>query len=92
LGLGTGIMLVNVTLLTAYTFSCHSLRHLVGGGLDCYSTARFGMARNRAWRALTRLNVNHPMWAWLSLFSVVITDVYIRLLQHGFVVDPHVVL
>jgi hypothetical protein len=91
LGLGTGIMLVNVTLLTAYTFSCHSLRHLVGGGLDCYSTARFGMARNRAWRGLTRLNLNHPMWAWLSLFSVVITDIYIRLLQHGFLVDPHLV-
>ncbi len=84
-------MLVNVTLLTAYTFSCHSLRHLVGGGLDCYSTARFGMARNRAWRGLTRLNLNHPMWAWLSLFSVVITDIYIRLLQHGFLVDPHLV-
>jgi hypothetical protein len=92
LGLGTGIMLVNVTLLTLYTFSCHSLRHLVGGGLDCYSTARLGMARNRAWRALTRLNLNHPMWAWLSLFSVVITDIYIRLLQHGFFVDPHLVL
>jgi hypothetical protein len=31
------------------------------------------------------------MWAWLSLFSVVITDIYIRLLQHGFFVDPHLV-
>jgi hypothetical protein len=92
LGLGTGIMLVNVILLSAYTFSCHSLRHLAGGGLDCYSTARFGMARNRAWRALTRLNLNHPMWAWLSLFSVVITDIYIRLLQHGVFLDPHIVL
>ncbi len=92
LGLGTGIMLVNVVLLSAYTFSCHSLRHLVGGGLDCYSTARFGTARNRAWRALTALNLNHPMWAWLSLFSVMITDAYIRLLQHGMFIDPHVLL
>jgi hypothetical protein len=91
LGLGTGIMLVNVVLLSAYTFSCHSLRHLAGGGLDCYSTARFGTARNQAWRVITRLNLNHPMWAWLSLFSVVITDVYIRLLQHGVFLDPHIV-
>ena len=90
LGLGTGIMLLNVALLTLYTFSCHSLRHLAGGGLDCYSTARLGMARNRAWRGLTRLNVNHPMWAWLSLFSVMGTDVYIRLLQHGVFLDPHI--
>jgi hypothetical protein len=92
LGLGTGIMLVNVVLLTGYTLSCHSLRHLVGGGLDCYSTARQGMARNRAWRVITKLNVRHPMWAWLSLFSVMITDVYIRLLQHGLFLDPHIVL
>ncbi|MDQ2959727.1 MAG: succinate dehydrogenase [Candidatus Dormibacteraeota bacterium] len=90
LGLGTGIMLLNVALLTAYTFGCHSLRHLVGGGLDCYSTARLGTARNRAWAGLTRLNLNHPLWAWLSLFSVVLTDVYIRLLQHGVFLDPHI--
>jgi hypothetical protein len=50
------------------------------------------MSRNRAWRLLTRLNINHPSWAWLSLFSVVITDVYIRLLQHGFFIDPHIIL
>ncbi len=92
LGVGTLIMLVNVVLLTAYTFSCHSLRHLAGGGLDCYSTARLGVVRNRAWRGLTRLNVNHPMWAWLSLFSVLITDIYIRLLQHSVFVDPHIVI
>jgi hypothetical protein len=92
LGVGSAIMLVNVVLLSAYTFSCHSLRHLAGGGLDCYSTARFGMARNRAWRLLTKLNVRHPSYAWLSLFSVVITDIYIRLLQHGFIVDPHIIL
>jgi hypothetical protein len=47
------------------------------------------VARNRAWRALTRLNLNHPMWAWLSLFSVIITDIYIRLLQHHVFTDPH---
>jgi hypothetical protein len=91
LGLGTAIMLANVVLLSLYTFGCHSLRHLVGGGLDCYSTARTGMARNRAWQIVTRLNNPHPRWAWLSLFSVVLTDVYIRLLQHGVFLDPHIV-
>jgi hypothetical protein len=91
LGLGTGIMLVNVVLLTGYTFGCHSFRHLTGGGLDCYSKARLGMARYRAWRWVTVLNERHPMWAWVSMFSVVITDAYIRLLQHGFFTDPHIV-
>ncbi len=91
LGLGTAIMLINVVLLSLYTFGCHSLRHLVGGGLDCYSTARLGIARNRAWQIVTRLNNPHPRWAWLSLFSVVLADVYIRLLQHGVFLDPHIV-
>lgn len=92
LGVGTGLMLLNVALLSAYTFSCHSLRHLVGGGLDCYSGARLGAARNRAWRLLSRLNAGHPRWAWLSLFSVMMVDVYIRILQSGLLIDPHVVL
>src|SRR6185295_8221185 len=33
-GLGTIILTVNAVLLAGYTFSCHSLRHLVGGGCD----------------------------------------------------------
>jgi hypothetical protein len=91
LGLGTGIMLANVILLSGYTFGCHSWRHLVGGGLDCYSKSRLGEARYRAWRWVTVLNERHPVWAWCSMFSVVITDVYIHLLRAGILVDPHVV-
>src|ERR1700741_396264 len=34
IGLGSLIMLANVILLTLYTLSCHSLRHLAGGKLD----------------------------------------------------------
>ncbi len=60
LGLGTGIMLVNVILLSGYTFGCHSWRHLVGGGLDCYSKSRLGQARYRAWQWVTVLNQRHP--------------------------------
>src|SRR6476619_1479057 len=40
LGLGGLIMVANVTLLTGYSLSCHSLRHLVGGRLDCFSCNR----------------------------------------------------
>ena len=31
LGLGVGILFVNAALLSGYSLSCHSLRHLVGG-------------------------------------------------------------
>ena len=91
MGIGTGIMLANVILLSGYTFGCHSLRHLVGGSLDCYSTARLGMARLRAWKWVTVLNERHPLWAWASMFSVVITDIYIHLLHVGAFADPHIV-
>src|SRR5437588_511270 len=34
LGVGTLVLATNVVLLGGYTLGCHSLRHLVGGGLD----------------------------------------------------------
>ncbi len=90
IGLGTGIMLINVVLLSGYSVSCHSVRHLVGGGLDCFTGNKLGDARYSLWKRISHLNERHPMYAWLSLFSVVITDVYIRLLQHGVFIDPHI--
>src|SRR5713101_3300630 len=39
IGVGTLVLLANVVLLTLYAFSCHSLRHLAGGKLDCFSCA-----------------------------------------------------
>lgn len=91
LGLGTLVMVTNVVLLSGYTFGCHALRHLVGGGRDCFSCTRAGAARHKAWEVVTVFNGRHAMWAWLSLFSVVTTDVYIRLLMHG-MTDLHVAL
>jgi hypothetical protein len=90
LGLGTGIMLLNVVLLSAYTFGCHAFRHLVGGRIDCYSCVRGGAVRHRAWKGVSALNVRHPTWAWASMFSVVAVDVYIHMLSAGWFVDPHI--
>lgn len=86
IGLGSVIFLANVVLLTGYTLSCHSLRHLVGGGLDCFSCSR---VRYSVWRRLSSLNPFHGRFAWYSLFSVVITDVYVRLLSAGILTDVH---
>lgn len=80
LGLGNLVMVVNVVLLSGYTFGCHALRNLVGGGVDCFSCHR---ARHTAWKGVTRLNEHHEFWAWASMFSVWFTDVYIRLGMHG---------
>lgn len=83
-GLGNVIMVVNIICLAAYTYGCHALRHLVGGGQDCFSCHR---ARYRIWKGVSVLNLHHEFWAWISMFSVWATDVYIRLLILG--VLPH---
>lgn len=90
IGLGTVIMLVNVSLLSLYTFSCHSLRHLVGGKLDCFSCARAGGARHSAWTLSSYLNEHHMFFAWASLISVGLTDFYIRLVASGAFQDPRI--
>lgn len=79
-GLGNVLMLVNVVCLSAYTFGCHAFRHLVGGGLDCFSCHP---ARHRLWKGVTVLNVRHEAWAWVSMFTVWGVDLYIRLLITG---------
>jgi hypothetical protein len=82
-GLGSLILLVTITLLTGYTFSCHSLRHLVGGRLDCFSCAVAGGPREKAWGIVSLLNEHHMAWAWWSLFFVCLTDFYIRMCSMG---------
>jgi hypothetical protein len=89
LGIGTLLMWLNVVLLAGYTFGCHSVRHCVGGGLDCYSSSALRRRRHGLWRLITKLNVHHALWAWVSLISVAGVDVYIRMLNAGWFLDPH---
>ena len=88
IGVGSLLMLANVVLLSGYTLGCHALRHLTGGGLDCYSCSAIGRARFRLWKGVSILNVAHDKWAWASLLSVGCTDLYIRLLMAGLLRDP----
>jgi hypothetical protein len=81
---GTLVLWVNVILLAGYTFSCHSCRHLCGGHVDVFSRAA---VRYRIWRFVSRLNERHPLYAWLSLFSVGLADLYIRLVAMGVIRD-----
>lgn len=83
IGIGSVFMLINVILLTAYTFSCHALRHLVGGSVDCFSCSLAGRQRHGLWKAVSRINPYHGTFAWFSLVSVAAVDVYIRLVAGG---------
>ena len=91
ISLGSIIFLINVSLISAYTLSCHSLRHLIGGSVDCYSCVTGGNARRKAYNWLSVLNRQHALWAWLSLFALLFTDIYIRLLIAGVISDPRII-
>jgi hypothetical protein len=84
IGVGTLVMLVNVVLIASYTLGCHSLRHLFGGRRDEVSKAPISEA---CYRCASALNGRHMMFAWLSLFSVGLTDAYIRLCSLGVIWD-----
>ena len=79
-GIGTIVMIINPILLGGYTFGCHSLRHLVGGRLDEMSKKP---VRKATYDCVSCLNRKHMLWAWMSLFWVGFTDVYIRMCAMG---------
>lgn len=88
-GLGSIILTVNAFFLMMYTFSCHSLRHFIGGGLDCFSCSAYTRTRKRVWDYVTAFNEHHRFWAWTSLIWVAGTDLYIRLVASDTITDPN---
>ena len=83
-GVGTIVLSLNAVFLALYTFGCHSLRHLIGGFLDEPSKAP---TCAKGYSCVSCLNRKHMMWAWISLFWVGFTDVYIRLCATGHLHD-----
>jgi hypothetical protein len=88
IGLGSIVILASNTLLTLYTFSCHSIRHLVGGRVDCFSCVVAGGPRHKVWLGASWLNGHHMAWAWWSLFFVCLADFYVRACSMGLFRDP----
>jgi hypothetical protein len=84
IGVGTLILAVNVVLLGSYTLGCHSMRHVIGGYLDQLSRRPL---RKRAYDCSSCLNRWHMKWAWMSLFSVALSDLYVRLCSMGIIQD-----
>jgi hypothetical protein len=87
IGVGTVVMLVNASLLSLYTFGCHSWRHLIGGRVDCFSCDGSVLPRYGLWKASSWLNERHMACAWLSLVWVAFTDFYIYLISTGTIRD-----
>ncbi len=84
-GLGTLVLITNATLLWLYTLSCHSCRHIMGGRLNHFSKHPI---RYRFWTFTSKLNHHHMKFAWVSLFGVALTDLYVYLVSSGVFSDP----
>lgn len=84
MGLGTLLYLANIVFIWLYTLSCHSCRHIVGGRLRHFSKHP---VRYRLWTWVSQQNRNHGRWAWYSLFSIAIVDLYVLLLSTGTIED-----
>jgi len=84
LSVGSLVLIANVSLLSLYTFGCHSLRHLVGGVID--KLARRPV-RKAAYNCASWCNKRHMRFAWFSLVWVAFTDVYVRMCAMGIWTD-----
>ncbi len=88
LTLGGLLLIVNTAFVTLYTFSCHAIRHLVGGNTDCFSCQH--QTRKRLFNGQTLINNHHETFAWLSLTMFFLVDLFIRATVAG--VIPNIVL
>ncbi|HEU4423830.1 MAG TPA: hypothetical protein VFR67_14965 [Pilimelia sp.] len=88
LGLGNVILWTNVILLWAYTVSCHSCRHIVGGRLKHFSRHPL---RYRFWTFVSKLNTRHMQLAWITLGTLALTDFYIMALAADWFNDLRII-
>jgi hypothetical protein len=87
-GVGTLVLALNVVFLSSYTFGCHSLRHLVGGIRNSLSSSP---VRRTAYNCVSCYNRKHMLFAWMSLFWVGFSDVYVRLCSMGIWTDLRII-
>jgi len=83
-GLGNLVLLANVVLLWAYTLSCHSCRHIIGGRLKHFSAHP---VRYKLWGWVSRLNGHHMGLAWTTLASLAVADFYVMAVSAGWFND-----
>ena len=77
ISVGTLVLLLNVVMLSGYTFGCHAFRHLVGGGSNHWNGNSGPTLRYRMWKMSTWFNERHKEWALYSLFVVMFADFYV---------------
>ena len=84
IGVGSIVLTVNTILLASYTFSCHSLRHIIGGRKDEVSKNALQLA---CYNCVSGDEPETSLFAWFSLTSVGFADLYVRLCSMGIWTD-----
>lgn len=84
MGVGTIVLIVNAALLSLFSLSCNSCRHVCGGHLNTFHKAP---GKYKIWSLVSQLNEKHMEFAWVSLIWVALTDLYVRLLSMGVISD-----
>lgn len=87
-GVGNLVLLGNVVLLWCYTLSCHSCRHVMGGRLTHFSKHP---VRYWLWTKVSALNSHHMFFAWITLATLILTDLYVMLVARGTITDLRLV-
>ncbi|MCH7904619.1 MAG: succinate dehydrogenase [Armatimonadetes bacterium] len=84
MGVGSLVLLLNVVLLSLFTFGCNSIRHLIGGYKNRLSGNKLQSA---CYSCVSGLNQRHMQYAWISLFGVMGADLYVRMVSMGVITD-----
>jgi hypothetical protein len=84
--LGTLVLVLNATCLWLYSLSCHTCRHTIGGRLRHFSKHP---VRYKAWTVVSKLNLKHQNFAWISLVVVALSDLYVALVSSGAIHNPY---
>jgi hypothetical protein len=80
MSVGTLVLTLNAAMLWLYSASCHTCRHTIGGRLKHFSKHPI---RYKLWSWVSVLNHRHPTYAWISLFVVALSDLYVRAVASG---------
>src|SRR5215470_9978125 len=87
IGIGSLILLANIIFIWGYTLGCHTCRHITAGRLKNFSKHP---VRYWAWTKVSWLNARHLQFAWISLGTLMLSDLYILLLASGAFSDPRI--
>ena len=87
--LGALLLVLNTAWVTIYTFSCHFFRHAVGGNIDCYSCpVNKKSVRRGFFNKQSAINRHHEAFAWISLASFFLVDLFVRGVAYGLSINP----